>query len=601
MWSNCRRMLLATVVVSGAGAALATGQVPGRPPGGYTDDAQLASGLDNYRLRWWQRLLAVDEPRPPGRDAGEPRVARAAARPGDVWQRRIGGGVDGVDRLQARGGLHNRRAELGTRVQGPATLRFAVRADVGSGDHLEFVARESDEGGRVVHREVVERTGGWDEPSNGWEWRELSLPNKEEYVVIWAYFKDGFDEPDLGSDVAALDSVTVTGPRYGEIPVDVLEDPSMGSVQLTWRTLQGRSYQLLSRESDDGEWVRTSEPIVAGGLRATHSMFRQLHREGRCYRVELIEPPSFVALPHGGGLRAAEGESVTLEYEVEGSEAFGPFTWVWSFTPADGGEPRILENPSGVLTLSPVRKAHEGDYRVTVRNGAGGETAPVVAVKVFELPVVHELRWTAAGERGLASGDSPRTLRLRPGERVEIEGRVGGSPPLAARWERRPEGGGSWVTLTESLIDEGETAVRYRSEGLSRAGEGDYRLVVFNEEWGQEASPSLSVRLDAPPELRRVPDGERVDLLESDVVWLEAGVGDEGAVCYEWFRDGLPVVEASGTGGGTDRAGETGVARREAGSRLRIETDIERVPAGGPESIAARYVLQVRGQGPGRR
>ena len=594
MWVHSLRTLLAAAAVIGTGTELAIGQVPEHPAAGAdADDAELASALDNYRLRWSQRLTPVDESEPGSTDAGEPSGGPATRRAGDAWERRIGAGVDGVDSLGVRGGLHGSRAELSTRVQGPATLRFAWQADVGSGDSLEFLARDA--AGSVARREVIERTGGWDTPSNGWEWKEFRLPNREEYVVVWAYVKDGFDEPGIGSDVASLDAVTIAGPRYAEIPVDVLQDPASGSVQLTWPTLQGRFYQLLWR--DDARWVRAAEPIQAAALRASHSVFRQLH-EGREYCVELIEPPSFVTLPRGGALRAAEGENVTLEYDVEGSAAFEPFTWIWSFTPADGGEPRILENRSGVLSLSPAARAHEGDYRVTVRNGAGGETAPVVAVKVFEAPAVHEIRWTAGGERWVASGNARQTLRLRRGERFEIEAGVGGSPPLAARWERLRKGGERWETLTQSVIEPGETVIGYGGEGLSRAGEGDYRLVVANEEWGEAASPILSVRLDAPPELRRIPDGERVDLLESDVVWLEADVEDERGVCYEWFRDGLPVVEASRPGSGTNPAGEAGVPRREAGSRVRIETGIDSAPGGGPESIEARYVLQVRARDP---
>ena len=242
-----------------------------------------------------------------------------------------GVGADGVDSLRIRGGLHGRRAELSTRVQGPATLRFAWRADAGSGDRLEFYAHESAAAERAVPREVVERTGGWDTPAGGWEWREFRLPNDEEYVVAWAYVKDGFDEPGIGADVAGLDAVTVSGARYAEIPVAVREDPAGGSVRLAWPTLQGRFYQLLWRESDDGAWVRAAEPIQAAALQASHSLFLQLH-EGRRYRVELMEPPSFVSLPHGGELRAAAGESVTLAYAVEGSAAFEPFQWIWSFT-----------------------------------------------------------------------------------------------------------------------------------------------------------------------------------------------------------------------------------------------------------------------------
>ena len=508
-------------------------------PAAQLPEEERASALDNYLVLWEQRAIPPDA----NCDSG--------------WRRQVGDGVDGIDSLVLVGGCNDQGAEIFTLVQGPATVRFHWNANVGTGDLLAFEARPAG-GGETVRRPAAERTGDWEKV-------EVALTEDVEYELVWTYVKDGYDDPSAGPGAVALDRVHIKGKdgdSYADVEIRMSEVAEDGSREIQWRTLPGRDYQLFWRLADPvGEWVRgTQAPRRAEGELDGVSHLRGLH-ENREFKVELVEPPSFVAAPKERALRKLEGARVSLAYEVEGSgERVAPLEWIWTFRSSGDAEPVRLPNRGSSLELGPLAERHEGIYAVVVTNGSGSESAPPVTLEVFQKPVVRNLILLGDGDARvveidsapedsqgglrLSEDDSSEVLDVEPGGRFEIGAEIGGSPPVMVRWQQLDPETGEWGQASEQQFIEKDfdTVGPYEADLAADArGSKRYRLEVNSLEWGRAVSPTVEVRPKAPPDLAFLSDGERIDLWQGDLVHLQAVEGDDERRCYQWFANGRPV------------------------------------------------------------
>ena len=520
---------------------------------------EIASALDNYRVLWEQRVV----------------LANAECDTG--WRRQVGDAVDGVDSVALVGGCPDEIAEILGRVEGPVRLVFHWNAEPGTGDVVAFEARPAG-GGEAVVETRADDTGGWEQV-------EVVLDEAVDYELAWSYLKDGFDDPAAGPSGVALDRVTIEGidgSGYGEIGIDVSEAEEVGSRELAWSTLPGRDYQLFWKweDGEGAEWERgTEEPMRADGGRLSVTRPRLLY-ENRVFRVELVEPPSFVRVPDERAVRRMEGSRLSLAYEIEGAgDEVAPVRWIWTFRGSADGEPEPLPGQGSTLELGPLTEEDEGVYSVTVTNGAGHESAPPVTVEVFQPPVVRELRLRVEeGEAqvvrvapeleegteddALLLGDGPPlVLNVEPGGRFEIAAEIRGSPPLTVRWQRLDAARREWRAacrgggiiegtsssdcdpLEEKIEDDFGTVSPLEGEVAFDSREtASYRLVVTSPEWGGAVSPTVDVGWAAPPGIVFVPDGERIDLWEGDVVRLQAvaNPGDGRRRCYQWFVNSEP-------------------------------------------------------------
>ena len=346
-------------ILGGAAGSGEVGQVTGATSGASqavrASEADIASALDNYRVLWDQRAVPAGD----GCDTG--------------WRRQVGEAFDGVDSLVLVGGCAEHAVGILSFVESPATLRFRWNADVGSGDVLAFEASPLS-GGTAAVREEAGHTAGWEQV-------EVALTEPGGYELAWSYVKNGFDDPAVGPGAVALDRVEIEGidgSSYGEIEIEVSEEAEDGSREMAWATLPGRGYQLFSRRGDreGAEWEKDQEPMRADGEQMSVTRPRVLY-EDRVYRVELVEPPSFVTVPDEPEIRRIEGSEVSLSYEVVGGDPeVAPVRWIWAFRKSADGELQSLPEESSTLELGPLSEEHEGIYSLTVTNGAGSESAP---------------------------------------------------------------------------------------------------------------------------------------------------------------------------------------------------------------------------------
>lgn len=496
-------------------------------------DAEYASALDAFVVRWDVYRRTVDK-------------ANDAAGSEPAWQRVRDITHDGIDSLRSAPLGANEDVQLVAHVKGPARVSFWWRARPGTGDLASFSIFQ-------VGANAAEAIDARDEKFE-WERQEVDLAEAADYQLIWRYAEDGNTrEGNLGPEGDGLwvDQVEVTAPHYVDIPFKALPGEPVGRttapigagyVDVSWSTLNGRIYRLeYRRKNQDGAaWREAHRPILGTG-EIVRVPERPELAATRDYRVRMLDPPSFLSGPAERTYRLAEGDRFELAYEGEGS---GDLLWTWTRWPPDGGDPVLVNGAGSTLTIDAVRPEDAGQYIVELRNEASCEMAPAIGLEVFQKPAFVSLGWqTAEGDpvskalpnsTGNLLAETPE-VEVQPGDRLDVVLDVSGDGPIEFEWTRRE--GNRWVVLQPS-------GAQLAVDAVEEADAGSYR-VVARSEWG-EATAHFRVRLLRQPKFVWVPEGQDVEVLAHDIVWLSAAPQGTPPFTYTWYENAKRVDGTTG-------------------------------------------------------
>ena len=197
-----RALLVASLVLGSSLGASAQGDSGG------TDcevadfpDAELASALDAYEVRWEAFRTTVGEI---STDPG----ARTA------WHRVFDATRDGVDSLRSARLGANEEVQLIAHVRGPARVSFWWRVQPGTGDFARFRIKKMEEKERYIEEGEPLRE------AFDWARHEVDLEESAHYKLIWIYAEDGnTNEPNVGAQGDGLWIDQVEGRRRA-LPVD---------------------------------------------------------------------------------------------------------------------------------------------------------------------------------------------------------------------------------------------------------------------------------------------------------------------------------------------------------------------------------------------
>ena len=523
---------------------------------GCASGAEIASALDNYRVAWVASKGLLGEKDPSGSTKKVPDAR------GTPWERVTDEAHDGVDSLRSGPIGDNEHAELTTRIEGPATLRFWWKVDSQEyADFLSFVAAPENEAGAA--ETSPERLAAESNISGQREWAEVefSLPEATGYRVRWSYRKDSSGHS--GADAGWIDAIRVEGPGYGNIEwrSSEVED---GAVKLLWPTLSCRYYQVWWRPKGSSlAWqgmIPKVEPATGteGSLLERASLYAE-----RDYLITLEEPPSFTRTPPDREFAETEGDPLTLTYEAEGS---GGIEYTWYFedagvdqpvplSSAEDGREIVSDGRRSSLRFDGLTEENEGKYILVAENEAGREQAPPVSVAVFQPPRLEALV-VRAGEKPeyrIAVEDTGeptplQELSVNEGQSLEIEPAFSGSGAIEVVWERADPETGPW----RRMADRPDT--RIRLDRATPADAGRYR-VTLKSKWGDwDGPPVLDIRVNTHPKILCVRlgsddcvvDGGEITTNQLEPFSLTVEVEGSKPLSYQWYRRDDPVLQHQG-------------------------------------------------------
>jgi hypothetical protein len=219
--------------------------------------------------------------------------------------------------------------------------------------------------------------------------------------------------------------------------------------------------------------------------------------------LTVVFPPSILAPP--SNQTVATGSPLQLEALATGTE---PLSYQWQHNGA-----ALAAATNANYELASVQLTNAGNYVVVVSNPYGSATSSVAAVTVF-VPVMFTIH--------------PATQVVPLGGLVEFGAEAVGVPTPEFQW------------LFDGNPIPGATAPSLVLTNISTNALGNYSVIAWNEfsvATSSVASLYLSPSLRAP-------------FLGATVVWgkeaiLSVWAVGSGALNYQWYQDGVPVLAAT--------------------------------------------------------
>lgn len=200
---------------------------------------------------------------------------------------------------------------------------------------------------------------------------------------------------------------------------------------------------------------------------------------------------------------ARSGAIANFEVSVSGAE---PFSYQWQFNNAN-----VTDATNRLYSLSPARRANEGNYRVIIGNAIGAVTSAPIALTVLAEPFINT---------------SPVAHTVISGEATSFSVSAFGEEPLAYQWQFKEVNLSGATDRTLPL-----------SPALS-GNAGSYRVVVGNA-FGSVTSAPAALTVIATPSILQQPVGfTSISGLASNLV---ARVAGEPPLSQQWFRNNAPV------------------------------------------------------------
>ncbi len=237
---------------------------------------------------------------------------------------------------------------------------------------------------------------------------------------------------------------------------------------------------------------------------------------------------------------ALEGEPASFSVVAEGDPELG-YQWYFQSNPISGAT-------SSAYSIAAVQTNQAGSYQVVVSNAWGSATSAVTTLAVLAKPVITQ---------------SPVSLILTQGNRMELCGVAMGALPLSYQWQK------------DGLDLAGATNACYAVDPVESSHWGSYRVVVTNLA-GAATSGVAVVTVLVPAAIAVSPTNQNV--LQGGSVNLCVEAVGTPPLTYQWRKGDVDLLNAGNVSGiftdtlmlsnvtTNDRGGYTVVVRNLAGS-----------------------------------
>jgi pectin methylesterase-like acyl-CoA thioesterase len=221
--------------------------------------------------------------------------------------------------------------------------------------------------------------------------------------------------------------------------------------------------------------------------------------------ITVQAPPAIVAQPQQ--LILNPGQSGTLTVTASGTPPLS-YEWRRDATPIAGA------NSASHSTSLP------GVYQVIVSNAFGSTLSSLASVIVSAAPVAVTIE------------SQPASLVVAAGQPAVFSVNAFGSAPLTFEWQKNsiaiPGASGPTLSLASVSVDDA----------------GVYSVVVRNPTTTAVSQPA-TLTVNAPPAIVTQPVGVLVNLGER-AQFAVAATSSNGALSYQWLRNGAPLVGSTG-------------------------------------------------------
>ncbi len=262
--------------------------------------------------------------------------------------------------------------------------------------------------------------------------------------------------------------------------------------------------------------------------------------------------------------QVASGSDVTFSVTASGT---APLNYAWY-----RGGALIAGETSSSLTLNDVTTADEGLYQVTVSNEAGVASSSA-NLSVFDQDVSLGVAFDDESHSWFTSGDAPwlvQTHDVRVGESALVSGSIDDlessslqttvtGPGLACfRWRVSSEWYYDYLDLyIDGIRHGGISGITDWQEVCVEIPEGEHTLTwtyskdiyfTYGNDAGYLDGFSFSGLVDSAPRITSAPQSQ-VMSPGSTVRFEVQAESDEGAIYYQWFRDGSQLGNSSRVSG----------------------------------------------------
>lgn len=194
---------------------------------------------------------------------------------------------------------------------------------------------------------------------------------------------------------------------------------------------------------------------------------------------------------------------------------------------------------TSTLTLTNVTLADAATYSVIATNEAGSSTANAT-LTVLTTPIVAQ--------------DQPGDVSIYETQNATFTAAVKGADPLTYQWQK------NGVAVSDDAVISGSNTATLQITGARLSDAGTYQLVVSNT-FGTASSraATLAITPAAPPSITTPPASQTV--YEGTDVQFAATVGGTSPFHYQWYKDGVMVVDDGRISGATTATLSLGAAR----------------------------------------
>jgi hypothetical protein len=281
----------------------------------------------------------------------------------------------------------------------------------------------------------------------------------------------------------------------------------------------------------------------------------------RAAAVTARRAPVIKTQPQSVGVLA--GKTASLKVSATGT---APLTYQWQFKGADLVNSRIVMGATTpTLTLKGVTEAMEGEYRVTVSNGAGQVMSQGALVVVGVGPVI-------VGQ--------PQSRNAIQGQPVSMEVLAQGDPAPGYQWFKNGK------KLVDGGRINGALSAVLQIADAQAADAGTYTVEVRNLVGMQKSKPA-QLKVLAPPSIVQPPADLKVIAGKKAVFTVKAQ--GTGPLTYQWYFNGAAVKNGNGISGATTAQLTIGPARAPHEGEYAVEV---RNAVGQARSAGARLFLE---------